>query len=238
MSNPSILIVDDDPKISDLLAKYLTQHDFHILTAENAQEMKDIVANNAIDLIILDLMLPGVDGFTICEQLRAENNQVPVLMLTAMNEDEQRLKGFKLGADDYLTKPFNPEELLLRIHAILRRVQHVAQASLPHTKLCFEGWILDKLQRRLFSADNVEVTLTDGEYRLLEALAERAPEVVSRDELLDIVEGREAGPFDRTIDVRVSRLRQKLGDTSRDIQLIKTIRSGGYVLGANVSKER
>lgn len=238
MSSSSILIVDDDPKISALMGKYLTQHDFQVLMAENAQQVKEKLEHNAIDLMILDIMLPGVDGFTICEQLRAENNQVPVLMLTAMGEEEQRLKGLKLGADDYLTKPFNPEELLLRINAILRRVQHVTTASLPHTKLCFAGWTLDKLQRRLFSVENVEVTLTDGEYRLLEALAERAPEVVSRDELLTLTEGREAGPFDRTIDVRVSRLRQKMSDNSSNTRLIKTIRSGGYLLSADVSKER
>jgi len=238
MSTTKILIVDDDPKISELMSKYLRQHGFDVLTAENGVQMKETLAHEAVDLIILDIMLPGDDGFSLCEQLRTENNQVPVLMLTAVGEDEQRLKGFKLGADDYLTKPFNPEELLLRINAILRRMQHIPTASTPHTKLSFQGWVLDKLQRRLFSPDKAEVTLTDGEYRLLEALAERAPEVVSRDDLLELIEGREAGPYDRTIDVRVSRLRQKMGDGTKASQLIKTVRSGGYVLSADVVKER
>jgi len=234
----TVLIVDDDPKITHLMGKFLEQHALKILKASNAKEMYQILDNYLIELIILDIMLPGTDGFDITKKLRAENNHVPILMLTAMGEDESRLRGFKLGADDYLTKPFNPEELLARVLAILRRSQVASsQLSLPHTKLCFQGWIIDKLQRRLISPEGDEVTLTDGEYRLLEVLAEKAPEVVSRDELLSITEGREAGPYDRSIDVRVSRLRQKMGDNPRKPTLIKTIRSGGYLLSADVKKE-
>ena len=234
----TILIVDDDPKITKLMGQFLAQHAFHVLKAGNAQQMHELLSTNTVELIILDIMLPGTDGFAICEQLRAEKNLVPILMLTAMGEDESRIRGFKLGADDYLTKPFNPEELLARTQAILRRSQaSEVKSHIPHTKLCFNGWTINKLKRALLSPEGAEVTLTDGEYRLLEALAERAPEVVSRDELLFITEGREAGPYDRSIDVRVSRLRQKLDDNSKKPQLIKTIRSGGYLLSADVSKD-
>ncbi|MAZ39357.1 MAG: DNA-binding response regulator [Legionellales bacterium] len=233
-----LLIVDDDPKITELMGKFLIQHGFQVYSAANAEQMEVILSTHKVELIILDIMLPGKDGFAICEQLRLENNPVPVLMLTAMGEDESRIRGFKLGADDYLTKPFNPEELLARIQAILRRSQaSTVNFHVPHTLLRFNGWTINKLQRVLLSPEGAEVTLTDGEYRLLEALAERAPEVVSRDELLHITEGREAGPYDRSIDVRVSRLRQKLDDNSKNPKLIKTIRSGGYLLSADVVKD-
>lgn len=232
-----ILVVDDDPKITKLMSKFLTQHNFIVLTAPDAVAMQAILAKEVIDLMLLDVMLPGQDGFSICEQLRLQNNQIPILMLTAMGEDQSRIRGFEHGADDYLTKPFNPDELLMRIKAILRRTQAPQGVPESYVKLEFAGWILDKLQRGLISAEGVDVTLTDGEYRLLEALVERAPEVVSRDELLEITEGREAGPFDRSIDVRVSRLRQKLGDNPRNPTLIKTVRSGGYLLSVQVHRK-
>jgi two-component system, OmpR family, response regulator len=236
MSKAKLLIVDDDPKIQKLMKQFLEQKEFTIFLAKDGPEMMSRLSEQSIDLIILDLMLPGDDGLTLCENLRLSGDQVPILMLTAIGEDEQRLKGFAVGADDYLTKPFNPDELLARIYAILRRVR-LTQENPVYTKLFFAGWTLDKIKRCLCSPHHVEVSLTDGEFRLLEALAERAPEVVSRDELLEIVEGRSAGPFDRSIDVRISRIRQKLDENPKKPMLIKTIRAGGYLLSAEVIRQ-
>lgn len=236
MTKANILIVDDDPKIQQLMKEFLQQRDYGVIVAKDGIEMNALLSTYPADLIILDLMLPGEDGFQLCQRLRQVGNQVPVLMLTAIGEDEQRLKGFELGADDYLTKPFNPEELLARINAILRRAQ-LTQHFAAYNKLCFAGWTLDKMKHCLHSPEQVEVSLTDGEFRLLEALAEHAPEVVSRDALLEIVEGRQAGPFDRSIDVRISRLRQKLDDNPKKPTLIKTVRAGGYLLSAEVIRK-
>ncbi|MBB70819.1 MAG: DNA-binding response regulator [Legionellales bacterium] len=232
-----LLIVDDDPKITSLMAKFLSAYDYEVATAANGEAMFKYLLNNEVDLIVLDIMMPGDDGFEVCKKLR-KTSDIPVIMLTAAGEDAERILGLELGADDYLTKPFNPHELLARLKAILRRAGPDSEAKEKQTptKLVFEGWTLDKLLRRLLSPEDVEVTLTDGEYRLLEALAERPQQVLSRDQLLEITQSRQAGPFDRSIDVRISRLRQKIEEDPKSPKIIKTVRSGGYVLSTKVEK--
>lgn len=234
-----ILIVDDDEKITQLMEKFLSAYGFAMSIAASGKEMHQLLdAGNEYDLIILDVMLPVDDGFDLLRQLR-ETRQTPIIMLTAVGEDTERIMGLELGADDYLTKPFNPHELLARIKAILRRgsIGLAATASdQAYTKLVFQGWTLEKLQRRLVSPDSIEVALTDGEYRLLEAFAERPNEVLSRDDLLEITQNRQAGPFDRSIDVRISRLRQKIEPDAKQPVVIKTVRGGGYIFATKVEK--
>lgn len=181
-------------------------------------------------------MLPGESGLDLARWLRG-TSEVPIVMLTAMGEETDRIIGLELGADDYLPKPFNPRELLARIRAVLRRTSERAakRQSAPVT-LWFAGWTLDPLRRRLLNPEDVEVALTGGEFDMLTALAERANQVLTRDMLLDLLRGRQAGPVDRAIDVAISRLRRKLEGDGRDPQLIKTVRSGGYVLAAEVTK--
>ena len=183
-------------------------------------------------------MLPGESGFDFARWLRA-NAEVPIVMLTAMADETDRIIGLELGADDYVAKPFNPRELLARIRAVLRRAgEHSAAPKTENQtrNLRFAGWILEPARRRLLNPDGVEVPLTGGEYDLLVALVERANRVLTRDMLLDLLRGRQAGPFDRAIDVAVSRLRRKLEDDGRHAQIIKTVRGGGYVLAATVER--
>lgn len=237
-ANGNILIVDDDPKITQLMGKFLTAYGYQVTVASCGDEMFKFFKQKLFDLIILDIMLPGDDGFDLCRKLRQES-AVPVIMLTAAGEDTERILGLELGADDYLTKPFNPHELLARIKAILRRSGDGGQGgelAHPATKLVFNNWILDKLLRRLVSPEGVDVAMTDGEYRLLEALAERPNQVLSRDALLEITQNRQAGPFDRSIDVRISRLRQKIESDPKQPTVIKTVRGGGYIFAAKVEK--
>lgn len=233
----NILIVDDDPKITQLMEKFLSAYGYSVVIASCGVEMFKKLPQKVFDLVILDIMLPGEDGFELCRKLRRDS-AVPVIMLTAAGEDTERILGLELGADDYLTKPFNPHELLARIKAILRRSGGDGQAEFgfPATKMIFNDWVLDKLLRRLISPEGVEVTMTDGEYRLLEALAERPQQVLSRDALLEITQNRQAGPFDRSIDVRISRLRQKIEPDPKQPVVIKTVRGGGYIFAAKVEK--
>jgi two-component system OmpR family response regulator len=193
--------------------------------------MRRALADRRIDLVVLDLMLPGEDGLSLCRRLRAESD-LPVIMLTAMREDIDRILGLEIGADDYLPKPFNPRELLARIRAVLRRARGVtSRAALgePNSTLRFAGWRLEPRARRLVGPDGRETELTGGEFDLLLALAERPGRVLSREQLLDLTRGREAAPVDRSVDSQVSRLRHKIEpDPSRPV-LIKTVRSGGYV---------
>lgn len=234
----SLLIVDDDRKITELLAKYMQNHGFVVHVAHDGVGMFEAIEKHTIDLVILDIMLPQEDGYSLCQRFRRAGHNTPVIMLTAMDEDFERIKGLELGADDYLTKPFNPDELLARVKAVLRRIQqsHSGPVSRVTTKLQFANWTLDKLQRRLVSPEGIDIALTDGEYRLLEVLVEHANETLSRDQLLEITEHRTAGPFDRSIDVRISRLRQKLEIDPKQPLLIKTVRAGGYSLTAEVTR--
>ena len=233
---PHILVIDDDREIRDLLARFLEKQRFRVTAVRDAREARRAVPNGVFNLVVLDLMLPGESGLDFARWLRTQSD-VPIVMLTALGEETDRIIGLELGADDYLAKPFNPRELLARIRAVLRRVGEAAtRQEAPPRALRFAGWTLEPPRRRLVDGDGVEVPLTGGEYDLLLALAERPNRVLTRDMLLDLLRGRQAGPFDRAIDVAVSRLRRKLEDDGRNAQLIKTVRGGGYVLAATVER--
>jgi two-component system OmpR family response regulator len=231
-----ILIVDDDPEIRRLLVDYLAKNGFEALPARDGREMAQMLDKHAIDLVVLDLNLPDADGLTLCRDLRARSNQ-PVLMLTARGEEADRIVGIEMGADDYLVKPFSPRELVARLKAILRRTRALPPNLQPESQRClaFAGWRLDTATRALTAPDGVLVPLSGGEYRLLRLLLEHPNRVLNRDQLMELIHGRAADPFDRAIDVQVSRLRQRLRDDSREPQLIKTVRGEGYVLAADVT---
>lgn len=234
---PHILVVDDDRETRELLARFLERNRFRVTAVRDAREARRDWALGHFQLIILDLMLPGESGLDFARWLRGFS-EVPIVMLTAMGEESDRIAGLELGADDYLPKPFNPRELLARVRAVLRRLGDPSErrAESGPRLLRFAGWTLEIARRRLVNAEGVEVPLTGGEYDLLAALVERANHVLTRDKLLDLLRGRQAGPFDRAIDVAVSRLRRKLDDNGRQAQLIKTVRGGGYVLAAEVER--
>ncbi|GMQ77210.1 MAG: response regulator [Gammaproteobacteria bacterium] len=236
---PHILVVDDDREIRDLLARYLGKHGLRVRGAADGREMRQALDDWSIDLIILDLMLPGEDGLSLCRRLRTES-KTPVIMLTAMGEETDRIVGLEMGADDYVAKPFNPRELLARIKAVLRRTEggqagRADGADRP-SMLLFAGWRLDLERRELVSPQKVLVPLSAGEYDLLAAFATHPQRVLSRDQLLDLARGREAQPFDRAIDVQVSRLRKKIEADPGNPVLIKTVRSGGYLFTSTVEK--
>jgi two-component system OmpR family response regulator len=234
--SPHILVVDDDREIRDLLARYLERQHFRVTAVRDAREARRIWPTTTFQMVILDLMLPGEGGLDFARWLRTESD-VPILMLTALGEENDRIIGLELGADDYLTKPFNPRELLARMRAVLRRASEVGEKRESGSKtLFFNGWTLESARRRLLNPEGAEVSLTGGEYDLLVALLDRANKVLTRDMLLDLLRGRQAGPFDRAIDVAISRLRRKLEDDGRHAQLIKTVRGGGYVLAAEVTR--
>ncbi len=230
-----ILIVDDDREIRGLTGRYLRKHGFRVDSAADAKEMDRLLRDGRFDLIVLDLMLPGEDGLSICRRLRAAT-RIPIVMLTAVAEDTDRIIGLEIGADDYLTKPFNPRELLARIRAVLRR----AEGLHPHPEggtLVFAGWRLDPARRELRDPDGVLVELTAGGFDLLAAFVERPRRVLSRDQLLDLTKGRDAQPFDRSIDVQVSRLRRKIEADPKKPEVIKTVRSGGYIFTLPVERQ-
>lgn len=230
-STPHILIVDDDREIRDLLARFLGANGHKVTTARDGREMRRAWSAAHHDAVILDLMLPGEGGADLARWLRARSG-VPIIMLTALSGEEDRVTGLELGADDYVPKPFSPRELLARLRAVLRRAAGGAGAPAAWR---FCGWTVEPARRRLLDPGGVEIPLTGGEYELLLALVERADTVLTRDMLMDLLHGRQAGPFDRTIDVAVARLRRKLGDSGA-AQLIKTVRGGGYVLAAPVER--
>ncbi|HTJ89453.1 MAG TPA: response regulator [Acidocella sp.] len=234
---PHILVVDDDREIRDLLAKFLERQRLRVTSARDAKEARRAFVHGHFQLVVLDLMLPGEGGLELARWFRTET-KVPIIMLTAMAEETDRIIGLELGADDYVTKPFNPRELLARIRAVLRRTsdpeeRHAENATKTYS---FSGWTLEAARRRLLDPSGVEVAITGGEYDLLVALLDRPNRVLTRDMLLDLLRGRQAGPFDRAIDVAVSRLRRKLEDDGRNAQLIKTVRGGGYVLSTPVER--
>jgi two-component system OmpR family response regulator len=236
---PHILVVDDDREIRDLVARYLSKQGLRVSAAADGREMRRALDDWSIDLIILDLMLPGEDGLSLCRKLRAES-RIPIIMLTAMGEETDRIVGLEMGADDYVAKPFNPRELLARIKAVLRRAEG-GQAERPDDAdrpsiLVFAGWRLDLDRRELVSKQGVFVPLSAGEYDLLAAFAARPQRVLSRDQLLDLARGREAQPFDRAIDVQVSRLRRKIEADPGNPVFIKTVRGGGYMFTPPVEK--
>jgi two-component system OmpR family response regulator len=236
--SPHLLVVDDDREIRDLLGRFLKKHGYRVTAARDGREMRQALADWRIDLVILDLMLPGEDGLALCRDLRARS-KLPVIMLTAMREETDRIVGLEMGADDYLVKPFNPRELLARIKAVLRRASYALDAAPTVTRsvLRFADWKVDLAQRRLESSQGQAVDLTEGQFELLAAFVQHPQRVLNRDQLLDLTRGREAAPFDRSIDNQVSRLRRKIElDPSRP-EIIKTIRGGGYIFTANVETD-
>ena len=234
---PHLLVIDDHREIRDLVARFMTKHGFRVTAAQDGKEMRKVLAESTVDLIVLDLMLPGEDGLSLCRDLRATSN-IPVIMLTAMGEEMDRIIGLEMGADDYLPKPFNPRELLARVKAVLRRAQSLPDAAEPSDKgpVRFAGWALDQAHRELQSPDGVVVPLSTGEFNLLTTFLRHPQRVLSRDQLLDLTRGRAAAPFDRSIDTQVSRLRRKLEDDPKEPTLIKTVWGGGYVFTAQVEK--
>ncbi len=229
----SILVVDDDSQILQLVAKFLRTNGFRVQTARDGAELWTVLGQAPVDLVVLDLMLPGVSGLDLCRELR-RTSSIPVIMLTAKGEEVDRIIGLEVGADDYLPKPFNPRELLARINAVLRRskVSPQATASRPR-QVGFAGWKLDMLKRELTSPNGVVVDLSTGEYDLLLTFVEAPQRVLTRDYLLDAARNRALEPFDRAIDVQVSRLRRKFGESG---DLIKTVRGAGYLFAADVER--
>lgn len=237
-TTPHILIVDDHREIRDALKRYLEKNGFRADTAENAVAMDRALATGHFDLIVLDVMMPGEDGLSVCRRLRS-NGGVAILMLTALGEDTDRIVGLELGADDYLAKPFNPREVLARIRAILRRAERppISMGGSHGGKvLRFSRWTLDVDCRLLTDDKERPVQLTGGEYQLLIAFLERPRIILSRDRLLDLTAGREIGPFDRAIDNQVSRLRRKIEIDAAHPTLIATVRGGGYSFMADVEE--
>jgi two-component system, OmpR family, response regulator len=234
-----ILIVDDDAEIRSLLSQYLVKNGLRVTAVAEGRGMWSALEAGRVDLIVLDLMLPGDDGLTLCRNLRAKSVETPVIMLTARGEETDRIVGLEMGADDYLAKPFSARELLARIKAILRRARSLPENLRADSarQLRFADWMLDTVQRQLVSAAGVVTPLSGAEYRLLRIFLSHPNRVLNRDQLVDLTQGKEADPLDRSIDVQVSRLRQRLGDDPREPRLIKTVRGEGYVLAVAVSGE-
>ncbi len=233
---PHILIVDDHQEIRDLLAKYLAKHEMRVSVAEGGEAMRRILMASAIDLVVLDVMMPGEDGLTLCRNLRATTD-LPVILLTAMAEETDRVVGLEIGADDYVTKPFNPRELLARIKAVLRRAQSIPKQRGESSARNYEfgNWRLDVSQRDIAGKDNVAIPLSTAEFHLLNAFLEHPRIVLSRDRLLDLTSGKTANVFDRSIDNQVSRLRKKIETDPKKPTLIKTVWGGGYIFTADVT---
>jgi two-component system, OmpR family, response regulator len=228
-----VLIVDDDQDICEVLREYLEGEGYRISVAHNGTEMHHLIDEAAINLVLLDLVLPGEDGLALARALRAKNKDLGIIMVSGHHETIDRIVGLELGADDYIAKPFHLREILARIRSVSRRLSQTAEATQPSDRpdgpVHFAGWCFDLLARQLTSPAGEDVHLTGGEFNLLATFVANPNQVLSRDRLLDLVSGREAGPFDRTIDVQVGRLRRKLNDDPQQPQLIKTIRSGGYM---------
>jgi two-component system OmpR family response regulator len=236
---PHILIVDDHREIRDLVSRALTKEGFRVNVAADGRAMRKVLTDSRIDLILLDLMLPGEDGLSLCRSIRNESN-IPIIMLTAKGDEVDRVIGLEMGADDYLAKPFGSRELIARIKAVLRRSGEKAatgsSAQRPK-RFHFDRWWLDTGARELLSDDGVTIPLSTGEYDLLIAMVERPQRVLSRDQLLDLARGRSAAGIDRSIDTQVSRLRRKLERDPTDPKIIKTVWGGGYMFMPTVSHE-
>lgn len=239
MKRPAhILIVEDDPEICELVGRIVEGEGHRVSRASDGAGMRRVLEKGSIDLIVLDIMLPGKDGLTLCRELRAQQIATPIIMLTAKGDDIDRILGLEMGADDYLPKPFNSRELLARIKAVLRRTPLAERQTKETARIIrFAGWQLDVGKRELLSAEDVVVTLSTGEFELLLAFVRHPQTVLSRDQLLDLARGRSAVLFDRSIDIQVSRLRRKLGDNSRDPRIIKTVWGGGYLFTPDVTRE-
>jgi two-component system phosphate regulon response regulator OmpR len=231
LRNDKIAVVDDDARIRDLLRRYLTQEGFDVVQAEDGKALTRILLREAVDLIVLDLMMPGEDGLSICRRLRAANDRTPIIMLTAKGEDVDRIVGLEVGADDYLAKPFNPRELLARIHAVLRRRPVLEAPGAPSNEnevVAFGPFSFD-LGARTLRKDNEELSLTTGEFAMLKALVRHPRQPLSREKLAQLARGREFEPFDRSLDVQVSRLRKLVELDATAPRYIQTVWGVGYV---------
>lgn len=232
-SQALVAIVEDDEEILRLVSDLLSREGFAVETAEDGAALDGVLSRARPDLVILDLMLPGEDGLSICRRLRANGGTIPILMLTAKADDIDRVVGLELGADDYLTKPFNPRELLARVRAILRRARGMADVG-ANRRYAFACFIIDFDARTIVTEDGNAVPLTSAEFDLLACFVQRPRRVLSREQLLDWTRGREADPFDRTIDMTISRLRKKIEAAAPGLNLITTVRNNGYLFVANV----
>ena len=230
-----LLVVDDDREIRRLTEEYLAQAGYRVSTAPDGKAMRRVMEQHRIDLVVLDLMLPGEDGLVLCRELRARSN-LPILMLTARGAEVDRIVGLEMGADDYLAKPFNPRELLARIRSVLRRAHALPPNLVPEDVRTFRfaGWRLNVAERQLVAADGLVVPLSGAEFRLLRVLLEHPQRVISRDQIMELTQGREALALDRSIDVLIGRLRRRLQDDGKEPRLVKTVRGEGYVLAAQV----
>ncbi|WP_194408583.1 response regulator [Asaia siamensis] len=234
---PHLLVVDDDQDILTLLTSFLRKHQYRVSTAEDGEAMFALLEAQPVDLVILDIMLRNEDGFSLCQRLRT-TSRLPVIMLSAMADHTDRVVGLEIGADDYLTKPFDQRELLARVKAVLRRTVDPVTPSSPSTRpvLCFGGWQLDVARRELRSSENALVMLSGGEFDLLLSFAEHPQRVLTRDQLMDMARGPDHAAFDRSIDVQVSRLRHKLETDPKNPSLIRTVRNGGYMFATTVRR--
>lgn len=230
-----VLIVDDDAEIRTLLSQYLQRNGYRTSTVADGKGMWADLDSKKPDIVVLDLMLPGDDGLTLCRDLRARSS-VPIIMLTARGEETDRIVGLEMGADDYLAKPFNPRELLARIKSVLRRSRSLPGNLVPEElkTIRFAGWTLDVKTRNLISPEKLVVPLSGAEFKLLRVFLSHPNRVLTRDQLIDLMLSRDAAPFDRAIDVQVSRLRHRLGEDAKEPLLIKTVRGAGYVFAAGV----
>lgn len=236
-TKPHILLVDDERAIREPLAAFLSRNGFRVTQTADAGAARARLAAYAVDLVVLDIMMPGEDGLSLCRHIRV-NGDLPVVLLTARSDETDRIVGLEMGADDYVIKPFNPRELVARIRGILRRAgggpRH--QRAPETASYRFGNWVLKAGERALVDSEGVSVALSTGEFKLLLALVTRPRQVLSRDHLLDITQGREAGAFDRAVDNQVSRLRRKIEADPRNPELIRTVRGGGYSLAADVER--
>jgi two-component system OmpR family response regulator len=230
-----VLVVDDDAELRALLAKYLESNGYRVALAADGREMRAALDATRPDLVVLDVMLPGEDGLALCRELRARSS-LPVIMLTARVDELDRIIGLEMGADDYIVKPCNPRELLARIKSVLRRARALPAGAGDTRGVRFAGWVLDLVKRHLIAPDGAVIALSGGEFRLLQIFVEHPNRVLSRNQLMNLALGRESTPFDRSIDVQVSRLRTRLRDEGREPHIIKTVRNEGYVLAARVER--
>ncbi|HEX7944373.1 MAG TPA: response regulator [Phenylobacterium sp.] len=230
-----VLVVDDDTHLREQVVAYLTEHGFQVHAAADARQMDSALAAAPIDLVVLDLMLPGEDGLSICRRLSAEGGPA-IIMVSAMGEEIDRVLGLELGADDYLAKPCSPRELLARVRAVFRRLEEVRGGAPRKGKAYqFQGFVVDALRRQLKSPGGATILLTSGEYSLLAAFLDHPQRILSRDQLIEIARGQDADVFDRAVDVQISRLRRKLHACS-DGEIIKTVRGAGYMFDVAVTR--
>ena len=231
----TLLLVDDEPGLREPLAEYLSGQGFSVLEAESAAAARTTLGEATPDLVLLDIMMPGEDGLSLCRHL-VETRDLPVILLTARGEATDRIVGLEIGADDYVTKPFEPRELVARIRSVLRRAERLPEAPADELAYRFEGWTLDPLKRRLTDPEGTLVPISTAEFRMLRAFCDHPRRVLDRDQLLDMVQGREANLFDRAVDNQVSRLRRKIEADTKDPQFIQTVRGGGYRFATDVTR--